>query len=579
MYKTLSVNYTLCKNFKIALLLFSQGYILLSSCKNKNTFSPHAGSYYANKFMAVSARKEASETGAVILEKGGNAFDAAIAMHFVLAVTYPQAGNIGGGGFMVAQPAGEEPVALDFREQAPGKAHEKVYLDEAGNVIPGISIIGHKASGVPGSVMGMYEIHQRFGTMPWSDLIQPAIHYAEQGFVLTEKDVAELQGVIEELDSINGPNVFTNKKWKAGDTIKQPELAETLKRIALFGPDDFYRGQTARLIIREMQHHGHWIDSVDLRNYKAVWRTPLKGTFYGYEIITMPPPSSGGVALLQILFMLEQWKIHTLPFQSLQYIITVAEAEKLAYADRSKYLGDPDFINVPTDSLLSKSYLIQRIHHPDKPPKATPAISIQPGKIAGYESEETTHFSVVDNQGNAVSITTTINSAYGSRVIVKDAGFIMNNEMDDFAIKPGVKNQFGLIGGKANAIQAGKRMVSSMTPTLVKEKGQIKMVVGSPGGATIITTVLQQLLHVLIYQQGMQESCNQPRFHHQWIPDLLYLEEYWKEKQALLDSLEMAGYTIQFRPPIGRVSAILRTHDNRWEAGTDRRGDNAAAGK
>lgn len=577
MHKTLSVKYTLCNNF-IIIISFSLGYILLSSCKNNNKVCRYSDSYYTKEYMAVSARKEASETGAAILEKGGNAFDAAVAMHFVLAVTYPQAGNIGGGGFMVAEPAGKDAVALDFREQAPSKAHEKVYLDKAGNVIPGMNIIGHKSSGVPGSVMGMYEIHQRYGTMPWSDLIQPAIYYAQYGFVLTEKDVAELQEVIEEFDSINGPNVFTYKKWKAGDTLKQPELAETLKRIALFGPEDFYRGETARLIIREMQHHGHWIDSVDLKNYKAVWRIPLKGTFYGYEIITMPPPSSGGIALLQILFMLEQWNIHMLPFQSLRYIITVAEADKLAYADRSKYLGDPDFINVPTDTLLSKSYLTQRIHYYGMPTKATPATSIQPGKIAGYESEETTHFSVVDNQGNAVSITTTINSAFGSRVIVKGAGFIMNNEMDDFAIKPGVKNQFGLIGGKANAIQPGKRMVSSMTPALVKENGKIKMIVGSPGGATIITTVLQQLLNVLVYKQGMQESCNQPRFHHQWLPDLLYLEESWKDKQELLDSLEIAGYTIQFRPPIGRISAILRTNDNRWEAGVDRRGDNAAAG-
>ncbi|MCX7742957.1 MAG: gamma-glutamyltransferase [Flavobacteriales bacterium] len=578
MHKTLSVINTLRKII-ISILLISLGCIPLFKCKKKNTSKKHVASFYTHEYMAVSARKEASEIGALILEKGGNAFDAAIAMHFVLAVTYPQAGNIGGGGFMVAQPAGENPVALDFREQAPAKAQENIYLDQTGNVIPGKSVIGHRASGIPGSVMGMYEIHQRFGTMPWSKLIQPAIYYAQHGFVLTEKDVLELQEVIDELDSINGPNVFTCNKWQAGDTLKQPELAKTLKRIAHHGPDDFYRGETSRLIIQEMQTHGNWIDSLDLRNYKAIWRTPLKGTFYNYEIITMPPPSSGGIALLQILFMLEKWNIHTIPFQSLQQIITVAEAEKMAYADRSKYLGDPDFVDVPTDSLLSKSYLMQRLNQFGIPSKSTPSARIKPGIITGYESEETTHFSVIDNKGNAVSITTTINSAYGSRVIVKDAGFIMNNEMDDFSIKPGIKNQFGLIGGKANAIQPGKRMLSSMTPTLVKENGNIKLIVGSPGGATIITTVLQQLLNVLIYKQGMQESCNQPRFHHQWVPDILYLEETWKEKQELLDSLKMAGYTIQFRPPIGRVSAILRTQDNRWEAGVDQRGDNAAAGK
>jgi len=529
--------------------------------------------------MVVSARKEASETGAAILQNGGNAFDAAIAMHFVLAVTYPQAGNIGGGGFMVAQPTGEEPVALDFREQAPHKAHETIYLDDAGNVIPGMSLTGHRSCGVPGSVWGMYEIHQRYATMAWSDLIQPAIHYAQYGFVLTEKDIAELQDVKKELDSINGPSVFTYKPWKPGDTLKQPDLAKTLQRIALYGPKDFYEGETARLIIQEMQQHGNWIDATDLKLYKPQWRKPLKGTFYGYEIITMPPPSSGGIALLQMLYMLEQWNIHTIPFHSMKYILTVAEIEKLAYADRSKYLGDPDFIYVPSDSLLSKNYLNKRMNLLDIPAVATPASEIEPGMIIGYESEETTHFSVVDNKGNAVSITTTINSAYGSKVIVKGGGFILNNEMDDFVIKPGVKNQFGLIGGKANSIQPGKRMLSSMTPTLVKENGRIKMIVGSPGGATIITTVLQQLLNVLIYNQGMQESCNQPRFHHQWLPDLLYIEESWKEKQALLDSLEKAGYILQFRPPIGRVSAIMLTKDNRWEAGADRRGDNAAAGK
>lgn len=578
MHKIISVKLTLYLSVLLCFLLFVFSNIFFG-CKNPSTSLNESNSFYTNEFMAVSARKEASETGAAILQKGGNAFDAAIAMHFVLAVTYPQAGNIGGGGFMVAQPSGQDAVALDFREQAPRLSHETIYLDESGNVIPGMSVIGHRSSGIPGSVSGMYEIHQRYATMTWEELIQPAIQYAENGFVLTEKDIAELQDVTEELDSVNGPNIFTSKKWKTGDTLKQPDLAKTLQRIALYGPKDFYEGETAQLIIQEMQQQGNWIDSTDLKNYKAQWRKPLKGTFYGYEIITMPPPSSGGIALLQMLYMLEKWKIHTIPYQSVRYFLTVTESEKLAYADRSKYLGDPDFIHVPTDSLLSKNYLNKRINLLGMPAVATPASKIEPGIITGYESEETTHFSVVDNKGNAVSITTTINSAYGSRVIVKGGGFILNNEMDDFSIKPGVKNQFGLIGGKANAIQPGKRMLSSMTPTLVKEKGQIKLIVGSPGGATIITTVLQQLLNVLIYNQGMQESCDQPRFHHQWLPDLLYLEETWKEKQELIDSLEKAGYMLQFRPPIGRVSAILRTSDNRWEAGADRRGDNAAAGK
>ncbi len=578
MHKIISVKKTLCLSVVVCFLLFVFSTIFFG-CKKQSTSLNKSNSFYTNEYMAVSARKEASETGAAILHKGGNAFDAAIAMHFVLAVTYPQAGNIGGGGFMVAQPTGEAPVALDFREQAPHKAHETIYLDDAGNVIPGMSVIGHRSSGIPGSVWGMYEIYQRYATMAWSDLIQPAIQYAQHGFVLTEKDIVELQEVAKGLDSINGPNVFTSKQWKPGDTLKQPDLAKTLQRIALYGPKDFYEGETARLIIQEMQQHGNWIDSTDLKTYKAKWRTPLTGFFYGFEIITMPPPSSGGIALLQMLYMLEKLNIHTIPFHSMQYILTVAEIEKLAYADRSKYLGDPDFISIPTDSLLSKNYLNKRINHLGIPSVATPASEIEPGIINGYESEETTHFSVVDNKGNAVSITTTINSAYGSKVIVKGGGFILNNEMDDFAIKPGVKNQFGLIGGKANAIQPGKRMLSSMTPTLVKENGRIKMIVGSPGGATIITTVLQQLLNVLIYNQGMQESCDEPRFHHQWLPDVLYLEESWKEKQELLDSLEKAGYMLQFRTPIGRVSAILRTSDNRWEAGADRRGDNAAAGK
>lgn len=578
MYKIVSVNQTLSVFVVVCFLLFVCSNIFFG-CKKQNTSRIKSISFYTNEYMAVSARKEASETGAAILEKGGNAFDAAIAMHFVLAVTYPQAGNIGGGGFMLAQPSGEDAVALDFREQAPRISHETIYLDDSGNVIPGMSVIGHSSSGIPGSVWGMYEIHQRYGTMDWSDLIQPAILFAQHGFVLTEKDIAELQNVTDELDSVNGPNIFTSKKWKTGDTLKQPDLAKTLQRIALYGPKDFYEGETSKLIIREMQQHGNWIDSIDLKNYKVEWRKPLKGKFYGYEIITMPPPSSGGIALLQILYMLEKLNIHTIPYQSLRYILTIAEIEKLAYADRSKYLGDPDFVHVPVDTLLKPNYLNERMLRLGLLKKAIPSAEIQPGIISGYESEETTHFSVTDKQGNAVSITTTINSAYGSRVIVKGGGFILNNEMDDFAIKPGVKNQFGLTGGKANAIQPGKRMLSSMTPTLVNKNGTIKMVIGSPGGATIITTVLQQLLNVLIYNQAMQESCDQPRFHHQWLPDLLYLEESWKGNQKLTDSLEKAGYILQFRPPIGRVSAILRTKDNRWEAGADRRGDNAAAGK
>lgn len=578
MYKIVSVKQTLCL-YLIIHFLFGFSLTIFLGCKKQSPAVKALNTFYTNDYLAVSARKEASETGAAILEKGGNAFDAAIAMHFVLAVTYPQAGNIGGGGFMIAQPNNSEPVALDFREIAPHKANETIYCNLNGEIIQGLSLIGHRASGVPGSVYGMYEIYQRYATMCWKDLIQPAIYYAENGFVLTEKDITELSEVKNELDSINGSNVFTEKNWKVDDTLKQPDLAKTLRRIALHGPKDFYEGKTAKLIIEEMQQHGNWIDAIDLKNYKPKWRKPLTGKFYNYDIITMPPPSSGGIALLQMLYMLEKLNIHTIPYQSLRYILTIAEVEKLAYADRSKYLGDPDFSNISFDSLLDKNYLNQRLTLLKNRIQAIPSKQITPGTISMAESEQTTHFSIVDNKGNAVSITTTINSAYGNKVIVKGAGFILNNEMDDFSIKPGTKNQFGLIGGKANSIKPGKRMLSSMTPTLVNENGKLKMIVGSPGGATIITTVLQQLLNVLVYNQGMQESCEQPRFHHQWIPDILYLEEAWKQKNELTDSLAKVGYILQYRPPIGRVCAILRTNDNRWEAGADRRGDNTAAGK
>ncbi len=527
--------------------------------------------------MVVSAREEASRIGMEVLMKGGNAFDAAIAVHFALAVVYPQAGNIGGGGFMLAITAKGENVALDFREKAPALAHRDMYLDADGNVIANLSTLGHLSVGVPGSVDGMAKIHEKYGTLPWNELIMPAVLLAENGFIITELDAIEMNKHLADLDSLNPNNDYfqPDRPYKAGDTIVQQHLSLVLRKIAQAGKKGFYDGPVAAMIVREMTKGGGILSFEDLQNYQSVWRTPLVGKFYGHEVITMPPPSSGGIALLQMLYMLEKLKIKNYPINSAEYISLLVEVERLAYADRSQHMGDPDFYKVDAAGLLSAAYLKKRYAN-IKPLAYTPSANVKPGHT---ESEQTTHFSIIDQFGNAVAITTTLNSRFGSKVFVSNAGFLLNNEMDDFSSKPGVPNQFGLLGDSANAIQPGKRMLSSMTPTIVCKNKKTVLITGSPGGATIITSVLQNILQTLVYNKSLEEALAMPRFHHQWYPDKIYMEEGWQSGifTMVVSTLEKAGYPIQYRDLIGRVDAILKK-GNMYYGGGDPRGDDMAAG-
>lgn len=525
--------------------------------------------------MVVSAREEASRIGVEVLMKGGNAFDAAVAVHFALAVVYPQAGNIGGGGFMLARTASGENIALDFRETAPAAAYKDMFLDQVGNVVPNLSTIGHLSSGIPGSVDGMENLHKEYGSLPWHELVMPAVELAEKGFIITELDAIEINKYFTDISVLNPYNDYFRKSrpYKAGDTIVQSHLGMTLRKIANEGKWGFYDGAIASMIVKEMNRGNGIITMDDLKNYKSVWRKPLIGKFYGYEIITMPPPSSGGVALLQMLQMLEKLKIKKYKLNSAEYISLLVEVERLAYADRSHHMGDPDFFHVNSEALLRPSYLKKRSAHL-KPLVYHPSTSVAAGSP---ESEQTTHFSIVDKYGNAVAITTTLNSRFGSKVFVNGAGFLLNNEMDDFSAKPGVANQFGLLGDSANAIQPGKRMLSSMTPTIVCKNKKTVLITGSPGGATIITSVLQNILQTLIYQKSLQEALEMPRFHHQWYPDVIYLEEAWKNYSSSIQKLESAGYPIEYRDLIGRVDAILKK-GKIYYGGADPRGDDMSAG-
>lgn len=531
----------------------------------------------AAQAMVVSAHPEASRVGVDILKKGGNAIDAAVAVQMALAVVYPQAGNIGGGGFLIYRSAKGEAFCLDFRETAPAAAHRDMYLDSNGNIIPQLSIDGHLAAGVPGTVDGCIAMHERFGTLPWADLIQPAVDLARNGFVLTEKEAGFINKEKALFERLNRFNYFQKiGEWAAGDTIHLEDLAGTLARIRDGGRAGFYAGQTAALLLAEMQYGGGIITQADLDNYHSVWRTPLRGSYKNMSLITMPPPSSGGICLLQILHMLknqplQQWGLH-----STAAVHAMAEAERRAYADRATYMGDPDFVRVPQKSLLNIQYLQDRFAS-FNPEQATPSEHIQAGTLPA-ESEETTHISIIDTEGNAVSLTTTLNSRFGNKVFVQGAGFLLNNEMDDFSAKSNTPNQFGLIANSnANTIEPNKRMLSSMTPTIAEKDGKVYMVLGAPGGATIITSVLQTLLNVEEFGLSMQEAVALPRFHHQWKPDQIFLEtDTFSEQQRA--ALEALGHRLKEREPIGRVEAILRRDDGILEGGADPRGDDSAQG-
>ncbi|MGO1597723.1 MAG: gamma-glutamyltransferase [Sphingobacterium sp.] len=550
--------------------------LLLTSC-SANQQAVTGENEFENGAV-VTAHPLASQVGLDVLKKGGNAVDAAVAVKFALAVVYPNAGNLGGGGFLVYRSQDGQTTALDFREKAPGKAHRDMYLDPQGNPIKDLSLYGHLASGVPGSVAGMDQAHQRYGTLSWKELLEPAIQLASEGFAITERQAEEFNRYQERFKKFNpnGAAIIRDQAWNAGDRFTQPELAETLKRIAEEGRDGFYKGETAELIASEMERGGGIINLDDLEAYDASWREPIIGNYKNYRIISMPPSSSGGVALLALLQSVEKYPLAQWGFQSDSTIRAMVEAERRIYADRATHLGDADFYNVPVDQLTDAAFNQQRMKAVNLE-KATPSDSVSAAVFPGDESEETTHYSIVDQQGNAVSLTTTINGSYGSGVWVEGAGFLMNNEMDDFSVKPGSPNIYGLLGGKANSIAPGKRMLSAMTPTIVEENGQLKMVVGTPGGSTIITSVFQTILNVLEFEMGAQESVDAPRFHHQWQPDRIDVETDAISSE-IRNSLSEDGYTIHPRGSIGRVENILILENGLLQTGADPRGDDTALG-
>ncbi len=531
-----------------------------------------------DKAMVVSAHPLASAIGSEIMQKGGNAIDAAIAVEFALAVVYPRAGNIGGGGFMVLRMNDGSMDALDYRERAPARASADMYLDSLGQPVPGLSFKGHLAAGVPGTVAGMLAAHEKYGTLPFSQLIQPAINLAKGGFELTQKEAKKLNALQKDLSEFNtvAPESFMKMSWHKGDSIANPDLSETLKRIRDHGRDGFYSGRTAALIVEEMKRGNGIISYEDLKNYRPIWRRPLTGMYRGYKIISMPPPSSGGIALLQMLNMIEDYPLGEWHKYDSRTVHLIAEVERKAFSDRATHLGDPEYHPVPVKELLDPKYLEERMLSFSLD-EAAVSTAITAGNFSLVESEETTHYSIIDPMGNAVSATTTLNGSYGSKVVVAGAGFLLNNEMDDFSMKPGVPNAYGLVGGTANAIAPGKRMLSSMTPTIVEKEGQVHMVVGSPGGSTIITSVLQNILNVIDHGYTMQASVSARRYHHQWLPDYLQMES-----NALPDStmvlLEAKGHQIKKRSDYGRVEGILVLADGRLEGGADPRGDDAAAG-
>ena len=528
------------------------------------------------KAMVVTAHPIASKVGKEILQNGGNAVDAAVAVQFTLAVVFPFAGNIGGGGFMVYRANDGTSSALDFREMAPGKASRDMYLDSAGNVIKNLSILGHLASGVPGSVDGMIEAHAKYGSLPWEQLVQPAIDLATKGFPVTKREADGFNRISESLKELNTlqPSHLLNE-WSVGDTIYHLELASTLVRIRDNGRAGFYQGETAQLLIEEMKRGHGIINQEDLDNYHSIWRTPVISNYRGNKIITMPPPSSGGIALTQLLQSVESYDLKNLGHNSADYVHLLTEVERRVYADRAEYLGDMDFYNVPIKQLTNSGYNKERMNS-FNPSKATSSDSIGSGNIL-LESDQTTHFSIVDAQGNAVAITTTLNGAFGSRVIVGKAGFLLNNEMDDFSVKPGVPNMFGLVGGEANAIAPGKRMLSSMTPTIVEKDNKLLLVTGSPGGATIITSVFQSIINVIDFDMTMQEAVNAKRTHSQWLPDVIMYEKD-ALSEDVIKKLSTMGHKMLDRGNIGRVDAVKVQENGQLEGAADPRGDDLAAG-
>tara|TARA_Y100000748_G_scaffold278132_1_gene255563 strand:- start:224 stop:1897 length:1674 start_codon:yes stop_codon:yes gene_type:complete len=523
----------------------------------------------------VSARKEASDIGIAIMAKGGNAFDAMIATDLALSVCYPNAGNLAGGGFFVFRKANGEKGSLDYREKASENATKNMFLDNNRNIIPDKSTLGGMAVGVPGTVAGLFEIYERMATLPWASLVQPAIDLAEKGFVVTKKQENSLNSKRSDFIKVNGKETFYGYKFKAGDTVKNNAIASTLKIIQKNGKKGFYEGPIAQIIVDKVKKTGGIISLNDMKNYSPVWRDLINFKYKDLDVFSMGPPSSGGICLGQIMKMIEPFSIKEYGHNSLKYIQLLTEAQRRSYADRSEFLGDPDFVSIPQSKLISNNYLKSRMNNFSFD-KATSSSEISYGKIFPDESNETTHYSIIDPEGNAVAVTTTLNAGYGSKVYVEKGGFFLNNEMDDFSSKPGTPNMFGLIGSEANSILPEKRMLSSMTPTIIEKKGDISMILGTPGGSTIITSVLQTILNVYEFQMNIQEAVNAPRFHHQWLPDEIRLEP--EKFDHLIPNLLNKGYFIKpEKELIGRVDALYIDSKGLIQAGADPRGDDFAS--
>ena len=548
-------------NFFLALLVFLQ-------CNTESKQEIQAA--------VVSARIEASEAGKTVMMQGGNAYDAMVATSFALTVVYPVAGNITGGGFFVYRTAAGETGTLDYREIAPLKATKDLFLDDKGNVIPKLSTVGGLAVGIPGAVAGILEVHRKMGSLPLKQLLAPAIKLAEEGYIVTEKQAQSFKRYRDLFIEVNGEDTFFAQEYKAGDRIVNLPLSRTFKAIAAKGNAGFYEGWVAEAMVNKTQATGGILSLEDLNVYEPKWRDPIQFSYKDLNVISMAPPSSGGICLSQMMQMVAPYNLKNMGHNSTESMHLMIEAERRSYADRSHFLGDPDFVSVPQAHLIDPSYIAERMQNYSAD-NATLSKDVSHGDIIMVESDETTHFSIIDKEGNAVSVTTTLNGAYGSKVYVDEIGVFMNNEMDDFSSKPGVPNMFGLTGSEANSIAPKKRMLSSMTPTIIEKNNQLYMVVGTPGGSTIITSVFQAILNVYEHGMGVQEAVAAPRFHHQWLPDEVALEPGAFEEDVI-QKLKDKGHTIETKHNriIGKVDAILIDNGN-MSVGADPRGDDAAA--
>ena len=544
--------------------------LFIFSCENS------AENHFKNG-MVVSAREEASMAGIEILPQGGNAFDAMIATDLALAVVYPSAGNLGGGGFMVYRLNNDSIGSLDYREKAPLKASEDMFLDNDGNEIKNLSTVGSLSIGIPGTVAGLFATYEKFGSVPLESIFKPAIKLAEKGFRVTKKQAESLNRYRKQILSLNDQIKEFENEFKEGDLFINKPLAQTLKLLQKKGKDEFYKGSIGEQIVEYLKTKNGIIQKKDLEDYEPVWRDPVVFNYKALEIISMGPPSSGGVVLGQIFKMLDNFDLSEIKHNDANYIKLLTEIEKRAFADRSKYLGDPDFNYIPVNELFDQSYLDSKISDFSFQ-KSTKSVDIFPGSIILNESNETTHYSIVDQFGNAVAVTTTLNGSYGSKLYPPNLGFFLNNEMDDFSIKPGIPNMYGLTGGEINSIQPQKRMLSSMTPTIVKKNGKLSLVLGSPGGPTIITSVLQTILNFEIFGFEIQEAVDKPRFHHLWLPDKIYYED-GIINDKIRENLENNGFILNNQnSTIGRVDAIHVDENDFLFGGADKRGDDKSVG-